>query len=353
MVTVQVDSQPKLYYDYQQIMRFARTILLTGAGFTKSFGGFLASEMWAKIFNQSQVRTNQGLRELMLKSGFNYEVVYEDVLTSSIYTALQKSAFNEAIKISYEEMDSAIYEWRQGYVTGSLCCIQFVERFSRVRDGRVFFFTLNQDIFIERFFSTANSILTIPGLKHCPKWFNNHLGPVLLPEDYVTLPTGPELENIKQKFWTKGAGKFMYVKLHGSFGWRAHDGSEVLVIGQGKEGRIRKEPLLDWYLSLFEEALQEGDKNLVVIGYGFGDGHINEVIANAIQSAGLRLFVISPRQPEEFYLELTNLDRYKPKADEIWKGMFGYYHGEVTSFYRIGDSNLPACGQKLFSDLNL
>jgi len=28
-----------------------KTILLTGAGFTKNFGGFIASEMWAKIFN--------------------------------------------------------------------------------------------------------------------------------------------------------------------------------------------------------------------------------------------------------------------------------------------------------------
>jgi hypothetical protein len=29
----------------------SENILLTGAGFTKNFGGLLASEMWAEIFN--------------------------------------------------------------------------------------------------------------------------------------------------------------------------------------------------------------------------------------------------------------------------------------------------------------
>ena len=241
-------------------MRFARTLLLTGAGFTKSFGGLLGSEMWAAIFNQPQIRADQALRGLMLTNNFNYEVVYEHVLTSSAYTDLQKTVFSEALQIPYNDMDAAIYEWRSRYVTGSACCAHFIDRFFRAGDGRAFFFTLNQDIFIERFFSTANSILTLPGL-YSPKWFNDHLGPALLPEDDVMLPTESELENIKQKFWTKGAGKFMYVKLHGSFGWRAHDGSDALVIGQAKEGRIKKEPLLGWYLSLFEEAVQEGNKH--------------------------------------------------------------------------------------------
>jgi hypothetical protein len=30
-------------------------VLLTGAGFTKTFGGYLASEMWATILNQPEV----------------------------------------------------------------------------------------------------------------------------------------------------------------------------------------------------------------------------------------------------------------------------------------------------------
>ena len=31
-------------------------VLLTGAGFTKTFGGYLASEMWATILNQPEIQ---------------------------------------------------------------------------------------------------------------------------------------------------------------------------------------------------------------------------------------------------------------------------------------------------------
>jgi hypothetical protein len=65
-------------------------------------------------------------------------------------------------------------------------------------------------------------------------------------------------------------------------------------------GRIAGEPLLEWYLSLFKEALEEGDKNLVIVGYGFGDDHINDIIVDAIKDRGLKLFVISPQLPADF-----------------------------------------------------
>ena len=42
-------------------------VLLTGAGFTKTFGGYLASEMWATILNQPEVQRSpellKGMRE--------------------------------------------------------------------------------------------------------------------------------------------------------------------------------------------------------------------------------------------------------------------------------------------------
>ena len=52
---------------FLNLMRFAKTILLTGAGFTKTFGGFLGSEMWAAIFNQPEVGEDNKLREYMLR----------------------------------------------------------------------------------------------------------------------------------------------------------------------------------------------------------------------------------------------------------------------------------------------
>jgi hypothetical protein len=54
-------------------------LLLTGAGFTKTFGGYLASEMWATILNQPEVQNSpellKGMRDL---ENLDYEMYYED-----------------------------------------------------------------------------------------------------------------------------------------------------------------------------------------------------------------------------------------------------------------------------------
>ncbi|MEP6934971.1 MAG: SIR2 family protein, partial [Nitrospirota bacterium] len=91
--------------------------------------------------------------------------------------------------------------------------------------------------------------------------------------------------------------KFVYIKLYGSYGWRSADGTNAMVVGGGKEERIAKEPLLKWYLELFREVLTGPECNLLVIGYGFRDKLINEVIAHAIRDRKLRLYIISPHQP--------------------------------------------------------
>jgi hypothetical protein len=46
-------------------------------------------------------------------------------------------------------------------------------------------------------------------------------------------------------------------------------------------------------LDLFRNTLQEGNKKLLVIGYGFRDQHINEILTQAVKEHGLQLFIIS------------------------------------------------------------
>jgi SIR2-like domain len=196
----------------------------------------------------------------------------------------------------------------------------------------------------------------VPGV-FSQSWFNDHIGATLLPQEHVTLPTETQLASLKAEFWNKKYNNFMYVKLHGSYGWKAHDGSMVMVVGQGKQGKIDKEPLLRWYLSLFEDAVNEGDKNLIVIGYGFADEHINNIIANAVHDHGLRLYIISPQLPADFQQDLSGVHgtntELKHPGDEIWKGLHGYYRGIVTDFYRAGNESLPPCGEKFFRDLEM
>jgi len=315
---------------------------LTGAGFTRDFGGYLASEMWAAIFCRPEIRDHPELRKCMLDE-LNYESLYDKVLSSESYTDVDKASLTQAIRKAYEEMHELIcQDDLKRRKMAAAVCRGFIVQFDGSGHERGFFFTLNQDLFLERFFSVGyqqgtTSLLKIPALGH-PKWFNHQLPSNLSDEDFIRLPDENRLEKFKPTFWSKSVECFAYVKLHGSYGWRSSkDDSDVMVIGHEKAGAIAREPLLKWYLSLFEEILKEPNRNLVVVGYGFGDEHINNVIADAIRDCGLRLYVVSPKLPSEFKERLTPLNSFVteppvPRGRELWEGLYGYYRATVTEF---------------------
>ena len=150
----------------------------------------------------------------------------------------------------------------------------------------------------------------------------------------------------------------MYVKIHGSFLWTSHTGEDVLVIGHAKSEIIKREPLLNWYLSMFQEILNYPQRNLVVIGYGFLDEHINDVIADAIRDNGLKLHVISPQQPKDFKNMLDPLHSFggrmtTPRGKEIWDGLFSYFPAQVTDFYGWKQDGLTSLGQRFFSSFGI
>ena len=87
----------------------AQHILFTGAGFTKNFAGFLATEMWTKIFNHSEVQNYPYLRELLLDD-FDYESIYYKVLSGN-YSADEKEAIQNAIFEAYQKLDAIACEY--------------------------------------------------------------------------------------------------------------------------------------------------------------------------------------------------------------------------------------------------
>ena len=111
-----------------------------------------------------------------------------------------------------------------------------------------------------------------------------------------TAPTEEEVETHKEEDERplSSSGEFQYIKIHGSMNWRKPDGSKVMVIAGRKKEDISAEPLLHWYFQKFEKVLQEEDIHLLVIGYGFGDPHVNEVLSQAFSKRNLRCSVLYP-----------------------------------------------------------
>ena len=62
---------------------------------------------------------------------------------------------------------------------------------------------------------------------------------------------------------------------------------------------------------------------LLIIGYGFRDDHINGVIAEAIEKHSLKLYILSPSDPSKFKIELGKADQ--AYGEQIFSGLSGYF----------------------------
>ena len=291
----------------------------------------------------------------MIQGDLDFETIYDMIMKSPEYKPREKAAFLNALRNAYRQMDEIISD-QTNRVSAFAVCQSFVSRFagSLQQQERGFIFTLNQDLFIERFYSNGNSLIKIPGLES-PGWFRGNSPGEWDARAIITLPGVEAVKKAEDAFWEKSSINFVYVKLHGSCNWKSRDGTDRMVIGHHKTRIIESEPLLKWYVSLFSEVLQKDSRNLVVIGYGFRDPHINDIIADAIRDRGLKLHVVSPLQPREFKDTLmsvhgTNVHMI-PRGEELWDGLTGYYRASVTAFFKIGRSQPTAQGEAFFSSL--
>ena len=339
-------------------LKSSKLVLLTGAGFTKSFGGYLSSEMWAVILGQPEIQLNLRLRQLLLDNS-SFESLYETVSLSLDYLPVEKAAFTAAVKRAYGQMHEVVCGHWQLKVNEA--CGVIISQFAPPSPTeRGFFFTLNQDLVVEQYYYRVRQHLKaiplrIPGLDN-RDWFVSRRHVSVSHEDRIQLPGEAEVDKLKSQFWQSSVEPFVYLKLHGSLGWKATDGSDVMVIGQNKNGMIDKEPFLRWQREVFKRVLKEGNCRLVVIGYGFGDVHINEILADAIHHNGLRLYIVSPLEPNNFKSWLHRDQNPLFPSDmipKLWGGVFGYHFGTVEDLYVQGKWELSKSGKTFFQQVNL
>jgi hypothetical protein len=117
-----------------------------------------------------------------------------------------------------------------------------------------------------------------------------------------------------------------YIKLHGSSNW-LRDGPEarVMVLGGSKSVEIDQDPLLRWYQKEFSEALHRKGTKLMTIGYSFGDQHINEIIVEAAEKGGLKIFIV----------DLAGVSVVlKPSAQRLTSHIWGASRRPLSSTFR-------------------
>lgn len=298
------------------IVNTKNLILLTGAGFTKNFGGFLADEMWSHIFNNPLVQNSPLLRS-ELQDNFDFESVYSNIIDNPNVQDDEKEKIKKAVFDAYTKLDDATKGWvfndDSPYPVNIYGIGKLTMLFNGTGNDQGFFFTLNQDLFMERKFGYR-----CPGVSKFSEEFYYQLRD-LSQNDFVSLPS-ENVNDLVNKGIKNHAG-FAYIKLHGSYGWKSANGSNQLVIGKNKVGSIGNEPLLKCYFNLFESVIRQGSKKLLIIGYGFQDQHINEVLLDGVKNHGLKIFIVgqNPRSVKE---RIENGHYY---AKEILSGVRGYF----------------------------
>jgi hypothetical protein len=213
----------------------------------------------------------------------SFEAAYAKA-QSTPFDDQDRTAINEAIRDVFARMDrdhSDIDRLNRIFNNGVR---RFISRFCSTLNTTGYFFTVNQDLLVERIYMPPVTAPTLymPGIE--PPRGERTFGAWNWPIGSATVAFDPSRPpNLERQF--------NYIKLHGSSNWRVPGGPTPMVIGTGKEAQISGNPLLAWYFETFARVLHAGDTRLMTIGYGFGDDHINTAIRSAVKTAGLELFV--------------------------------------------------------------
>jgi hypothetical protein len=305
-------------------------ILLLGAGFSRNWGGWLATEAFDYLLGCPEVVDSAYLRDKLWK--YRTSGGFEAALAAVNLDYYKKPAphlnhmldLNSAIKRMFDDMNRGFFDLttlelsalftRAGGVRG------FLARFDAI-------FTLNQDLLLEaQYFAHDVSIFSdqrwtgavMPGMLPCGPanqaskndWGHRDWVPSKKDEDYII-----------------AASQQPFCKLHGSSNWQAGHGGPLLIVGNNKEDAMKLHPVLLRYMEEFERRLAMPGARLMVIGYGYRDQHINDCLQYAVETHGLRIFNISPDGAEAAQKAAPNAGARgrKPTAFEqaFQKGLMG------------------------------
>jgi hypothetical protein len=314
-------------------LNFNKRVLLTGAGFSKNYGGFLAKTFRSHLLSEPLIKQNRILERWISQRKQTFETVLSElqkayeVLGEAEDARKNYEEFQQAVYNVFSEMDDVIRR-RAPSLSRSfepLAVNFFIDKFAP-KGQAGFLFTLNQDMVLEHHYHQhyAASPAILPGINGHAQYFTGNLRDFPLNDLTVSVPAG----QYRRPLYFDG---FLHIiKLHGSFNWKSAEDQRVMVIGGNKTKSIEDSDLLSAYSDLFKEVLNAGDVRLFVIGYSFGDPHINEIISNAAWGSGLKLFIMDTRPYDQIYDEVLL---------RVETGISGFIDEPFSEIFSLDDLN--------------
>lgn len=255
--------------------------LLTGAGFSRNWGCWVADEVFEYLLAEPQLSP---LMRTQLWRDRNSQGNYETTIQALRDAALtHKGQYEEEYRNFLSILGGMFNQMRNTYVQSGF---QFEKTTNRQYEITQFLyqfdaiFTLNQDTLLEHHYfteffhgqsGTRWKGWDMPGVHDLGKPLGNN--------PHYTATT---LKGIDESGFSLQPQHQPYFKLHGSHNWTTKSGL-LLITGGNKETDIGRVPLLDWNLEQFRKSVCTEHARLMIIGYGFGDRHINSILLKAAE----------------------------------------------------------------------
>lgn len=266
-----------------------RHIALLGAGFSRNWGGFLANEAYDYLIGCDEVRgdanVQAALRRYRTDGGFEaaLSLIQGNYLhTKGAAERASLDAAQSAIASMFATMDEAFTQ----RVFEPQNDIKYLIRTFLVGFDAIY--SLNQDCLPEIRYLNDNVMLSAPGKWN--GWELPGMRPVMDssrdPLSQLPVKRTPSSDHFQltQKMQP-------FIKLHGSHNWISDSGDPLMILGADKTSRIEALAVLRWYLELFKTEFSKPTR-LMIIGYGFRDPHVNEILLAAARSKNLELFLV-------------------------------------------------------------
>ncbi len=270
--------------------------LLTGAGFSYNWGGYLASEAFEFLLSVTQGddhlrsllwhdhRRGMGFEDILSKLQREFAAEYSpdrEQNLRNLTTAVQRMFGSMVVSFARTQFEPTPRE-------AEFSVTKFLAKFDAI-------FTLNQDTLLEQHYlpfvgeRDFDQSLQFPGyVGACRPGIVRALDTLTFGELASRIELYKPAEDL-----TPLSRHQPYYKLHGSIDLKQSERGLMLIIGGNKAASIDEQPLLKSYHRIFEASLRRPGARLMVIGYSFGDAHINRMIVAGVE-AGLKLFIIDP-----------------------------------------------------------
>ncbi len=287
---------------------FENTIVLTGAGSSYGIGtddtkGQTIKSLWGKIVDEL---TKEKIKEIADKVNYSIsnikEVNLEEFLSkASIYQILYDINTEDDFYKSLQEIKNVIIKNCSIIMPDDAPHKEFLKRITarKLKYNRLKLFTTNYDMLFEQA-AISYGFVVIDGFSFTfPRYFNGNNF------DYDIVIRKNSRISARENYANK---VFHLYKLHGSLDW-IHEPDSNKIIKINADNNVNpvmifpssikyetsyEQPFFEM-MSRFQAELRQDNTLLLIIGYSFGDKHINSMIYESLNlNHSLQLVLVDP-----------------------------------------------------------